>query len=103
MTNLRALVREIISEEIGRSYKTTLPHEDAMYNWRKAPGVKDYYIAFGPARNVFRVEVSFENGSMAKGNFKDEESANHFARNEIEKFTRARMSSTDTPVNSIRY
>lgn len=103
MTNLRALVREIISEEIGRSYKTTLPPEDSMYNWRKAPGVEDYYIAFDPARNVFRVEVSFKNGSNAKGNFKDEESANHFARNEIEKFTRASMSNADAPVNAIRY
>ena len=103
MTNLRTLLREIIFEEIGRSYKTTLPPEDAMYNWRKAPGVRDYYISFDPARNVFRVEVTFNDETSARGNFKDEESANHFARTKIEEFTRKIMSSKEFPVNSIKY
>jgi hypothetical protein len=113
MKNLRALIKEILNEEVSpRSQKTTLPPDDLMHSWRKTPGIISCLIAADPAREgggVFRVEIELEDKSKKEGKFKvsgvfaDETSANHFAKTEVEKYARQKMADENYPVNSLQY
>jgi hypothetical protein len=103
MRDLRALIQEIVKEEVGRSYRTTLPPEDAMFNWQKVPGVRVELFP-DPMHNCWRVVINYdETGEQLVKSFRDENEAKMFARLEAEKVHRKNQSDIKYPVNAIRY
>ena len=104
MTNLRALVREIIAEEIGRSYKTTLPPEDSMFNWRSVPGV-DANISPDVAHGAWRVVINDEEDeeNSESMSFKDETEAKFYARKRSEERLKKMQGEKDFPANFVQY
>jgi hypothetical protein len=103
MRNLKALIKEILFEEIGRSYKTTLPPEDSMFNWTKVPGVRVELFP-DPLHNCWRVVINYDDTNEQKmKSFKNEDEAKIFARLEVEKVQRKNQASVDYPSNSIKY
>ena len=121
MTNLRALIKEILVEEVGRSYKTTLPVDDSMFNWRKVPGI-DANVSPDVAHSAWRVVINqdedededededyeFNDGESEKEScsimsFKDETEANFYARARSEERLRKMQTEKDFPANFIQY
>lgn len=101
MTIIRALIKEMLSEEVGRSYKTTLPPDDSMFNWRKVDGIS-IDISPDPGHNCWRVSIE-SGGKRIVRAFQDENEANMFARLEAEKVHRKNQSDVEYPSNAIKY
>lgn len=111
MRNLRALIRNILREEVSpRSLKTTLPPDDSMFNYKKFPGVRvEVFIVNGPNVNSFsasnwcaKITDEKENKTITR-TFNDEKMANFFAQQEAEKIYRRNQGEENYPTNSLNY
>lgn len=87
---LRKLIQQIILEEIGRDYKTTI---DIMMDYRRLPGI-DVQINSSPSQGGFKVSVVDENDpeNAKSGFFKDYHEAEFFAKKEAMKIYNSGMS-----------
>jgi hypothetical protein len=92
----------MLREEVGRSYKTTLPPDDSMFNWRKVDGI-NIDISPDAGHNCWRVSIEKEDGSKIIKAFSDENEAIMFSRLEAEKVHRKNQSKKDYPANAIKY
>lgn len=104
MTNLRALIKEILVEEIGRSYKTTLPPEDSMFNWRRVPGI-DAEVSPDVAHGAWRVVINDDEDeeNCETMSFKDETEAKFYARQRSEERLKKMQGKKDFPSNFVQY
>lgn len=71
------LLRDLIREELGRDFKTTM---DSMLDWKNLPGVHAE-VTVDPRNNRYRVQIMDldSNGSTIRY-FGSEEEANFYAR-----------------------
>lgn len=74
---LRNFVREIMLEEIGRDFKTTV---DTMMDWENLPGV-DVMLSPDTARNGWLVIITDDDKKTTQKFFKDETDAVFYAKN----------------------
>ena len=101
MTVIRALIKQILKEVIGKNYKTTLTPEDSMFNWRKVDGIK-IDISPDPGHNCWRVTLESDGKRIVKA-FQDENEAIMFARLEAERVHRKNQTDEEYPSNAIKY
>lgn len=87
---IRELIKQIIKEEIGRDYKTTI---DIMMDYRRLPGI-DVQIVSIPSQGGFKVTVTDENQpqNTRSGFFKDYQEAGFFAKKEAMKIYNSNLS-----------
>ena len=96
---LRQLVREFLREEIGRNYHTL---DNDPYSWKDYPGIHPEIYPISTGGQWFaQVTCDFDDElSTPLRAFATEEDANSFARENVEKINRVRLSKdimTGTP------
>lgn len=102
MNKLRALISEILKEEVGRSFQTTSRYPDSMFTWRSVPGL-DVDVSPDPANNRWVVTI-IENGkTLCSKLFSSETEAISFANNFAMERHRENQSSQNFPSNAIDY
>tara|TARA_B100001123_G_scaffold437566_2_gene570091 strand:- start:32933 stop:33259 length:327 start_codon:yes stop_codon:yes gene_type:complete len=106
ISTLRKIVRTILREEIGRNYHTI---DNDPYSWEDYPGISVDVYPMGNGQQWYsQVTVEFDdNLSTPLRIFASEEDAQNFARQNVEKANRERLSKnidTGTPaVSDIEY
>jgi hypothetical protein len=86
---IKELIREILAEEIGRDYKTTI---DIMMDYRRLPGIQVDVVSI-PSSGGFKVSISDQDTDEIKsGFFKDYQEAEFFAKREAMKIYNSKMS-----------
>lgn len=97
--NVRALIREIIKEELGRDLESTT---DSMLDWRHLPCVDVSITATGvennnhmPGTSSWVVNIRFDNRESEVRHFGSEEDANFYARQKAMKYYQSRVANGD--------
>lgn len=83
------IIRELIREEIGRNIQS-LPAVDTMYDWRHVEGI-NAEVTPHPSQGGWYVRISTDKESLPSRFFRDETSANFWAREQVMKIQRKLM------------
>ena len=86
---IRKLIREILKEEIGRDFKSTI---DIMMNYRRLPNIHVDVVSIPSSGGFKAIIINQETNEKKTGFFKDYEEAEFFAKNEAMKIYHSRLS-----------
>jgi hypothetical protein len=89
MKEFRKIIRDIVREEVGRNLQSP-PAVDVMHDWRHVDGIHAE-VAPHPSMGGWYVTISTDKGSLPSRFFRDETSANFWAREQVEKIQRKMM------------